>query len=280
VADPPDLAVNGRLGSVSIAGCTGRTRALRGSRLEAWNETPGPGKADSGEARHGGDGEQSHVQESGEMGKRGRRCSLRQRRGTVTTVSNRTCGKAGKRGKRGWRCSLRQRGAPGARARRRKARSGCTSGGRGRLGFARLGGGCGFCGTEGAGRWLYRAAEGPRCAGLGRRASGGRATAGLRRESELGSSLRTDPIGGSHLAAREKKGRREGASGWAGWAGGGGEAGWAGWAARWRKKRKAAGWVMREEKKREEEERERGPGQKRKRVKEMHPNAFEFKFKI
>jgi hypothetical protein len=50
---------------------------------------------------------------------------------------------------------------------------------------------------------------------------GRQATAGLECESKLGSSLRTGPIGGSRLAVRERKGRREG-SGLGRWAGKGG----------------------------------------------------------
>jgi hypothetical protein len=94
-----------------------------------------------------------------------------------------------------------------------------------RLGFARRGGGCGVDGTKGAGRRLYRAAKGPQCAGPGRRA-GGRAAAGLGRESEPGSSLRTGPTGRSCLAVREE-GKERGGVGWAVGPGKGGEAGWA-----------------------------------------------------
>jgi hypothetical protein len=63
--------------------------------------------------------------------------------------------------------------------------------------------------------------------GPGRRTGEGRAAALLRRESERGSSLTTSPTGGSRLAVRERKGRREGRR-VGHWAGDGGKAGWAG----------------------------------------------------
>jgi hypothetical protein len=78
------------------------------------------------------------------------------------SARNCVCGKAWKRGKRGRRCSLPQRGAPGALARRWKAaeqrrigRPRCGGGGLAQLGFARRG-----RRLEGAGRRLYRAADG------------------------------------------------------------------------------------------------------------------------
>jgi hypothetical protein len=82
-ADSPNLAVPavyGRPGSVSIAGCTGRTWVLRGSRLEARvGETEARRGAHGGGARPRIFGEESRVQEGGMRGKLGRRCSLPQR---------------------------------------------------------------------------------------------------------------------------------------------------------------------------------------------------------
>jgi hypothetical protein len=77
MADSPDLAENDRPGSVSHAGCTGRTRALRGTHLGA------------------------RVGETGDD--EGRTAAAR---GHGASARNRACGKAGKRGKRGQRCSL------------------------------------------------------------------------------------------------------------------------------------------------------------------------------
>jgi hypothetical protein len=65
------LAENGRLSSVSHAGCTGRMRALRGMYLGVR-----VGEAGAREGRTAG------------------------ARGTVVMASNRTCRKAGKKGKR------------------------------------------------------------------------------------------------------------------------------------------------------------------------------------
>jgi hypothetical protein len=114
-ADSPDLAKNGRPGSVSSAGCTRRTRTLRGMHLGA------------------------RVGETGaEEGCTAAAC------GHGALARNYASGKAGKRGKTGQQYSLRQRGAPGALARRRKAaerqrirRSRCGGCGLARLGFAR-----------------------------------------------------------------------------------------------------------------------------------------------
>jgi hypothetical protein len=71
-------------------------------------------------------------------------------------------------------------------------------------------------GTEGAGRRLYRAAEGASTCGprvpCGRRRH--HAVAGLRLESEPGAMSGKDPTGGSRLAVRER-GRERGAKmGW------------------------------------------------------------------
>jgi hypothetical protein len=52
-------------------------------------------------------------------------------------------------------------------------------------------------------------AERPQRAGPVRRAGGDSSTARLGRESKPSSSLRTCPIGGSHLSARERKERRD-----------------------------------------------------------------------
>jgi hypothetical protein len=72
-ADSPDLAENGLPGSVSSAGCMGRTRALWGTHLGARVGETGAGE-----------GRTAAVQ--------GRGASAR----------NRVCGKAGKGGKGGW----------------------------------------------------------------------------------------------------------------------------------------------------------------------------------
>jgi hypothetical protein len=96
--------------------------------------------------------------------------------------------------------------------------------------------------------------------GLGHRTAGEHATVGLERDFEPSSSLRMGPTGGSRQAAREKKGRREGASG-------GplgrekGERSRLGRAVE-RKKERLLRWALREEKERGEKERESGPGQK------------------
>jgi hypothetical protein len=50
--------------------CTGRTRALRETRLGVKTRRRGPGKADNGEARHGGVDEQSSRREGGEEGEK------------------------------------------------------------------------------------------------------------------------------------------------------------------------------------------------------------------
>jgi hypothetical protein len=83
-ADSPNLAINGRPGSVSRAECMGRTRALRGTHLGARVDGTGAGEGRTAAAR-------------------GRGASAR----------NCACGKAGKRGKKGQRCSLPQRGSSG-----------------------------------------------------------------------------------------------------------------------------------------------------------------------
>jgi hypothetical protein len=67
---------------------------------------------------------------------------------------------------------------------------------------------------KGTGRRLYRAVEGPRLEGLRRRAGGGRVAAGLGRESEPDSSLRTGPTGGSRLAVRRGRGGDGSGLGW------------------------------------------------------------------
>jgi hypothetical protein len=76
-ADSPDLAENSRPGSVSRIGCTGRTRALRGTHLGARVGETGAGE--------------------------GRTAAAHNR---VALGRNHACGKPGKRGKRGRRCSL------------------------------------------------------------------------------------------------------------------------------------------------------------------------------
>jgi hypothetical protein len=90
--DLADLAVNGRPGSVSSAGCTGRMRVLRRMHLGTWVGETGPGEGRTAAAR-------------------GRGASAR----------NRACRKVEERGKMGRRGSLPQRGAPTALARWWKA---------------------------------------------------------------------------------------------------------------------------------------------------------------
>jgi hypothetical protein len=70
-ADSSDFAENGRPGSVSCAGCTGRTQALRGMHLEARFGGTGPER----DARHRrvarSFNQELHMQEGGEKGKTG-----------------------------------------------------------------------------------------------------------------------------------------------------------------------------------------------------------------
>jgi hypothetical protein len=91
-ASSPDLAENGRPCTVLSAGCTGRTRALRGTHLRAR-----VGKAGAGEG------------------------CMAAAYGTAATVRNRAREKVGERGRRGRRGSSPQRGASGALARWREA---------------------------------------------------------------------------------------------------------------------------------------------------------------
>jgi hypothetical protein len=127
------------------------------------------------------------------------------------------------------------------------------------------------------GRRLYRAAEGPRRAGSGRRAGGGgaRAMAGLGLEFEPGLRSGTSPTGGSRLAAREKKGRRELGAGWAVGPGKGrsGAGCWARPHGREKKRKGQLGRSLRDKKGEREKERESEPGPKRKRGRKR--NAFQ-----
>jgi hypothetical protein len=133
---------------------------------------------------------------------------------TVATASNRACGKAGNKGKKGPAMLLTATWSFWGTC--ATAESGGAAGGRGAvekaaawLRFARRGsGGCGFCGTKGAGRRLYRAAKEARRAGPRHRAGGSRAAARLKRESKPGSSSRMGmtPTGGPRLSARERRG--------------------------------------------------------------------------
>jgi hypothetical protein len=247
----------------------GRMRVLRGTHLGAWVGKTGAG---------GG-------------------CTVAAR-GRGALARNRACRKAGKRGKWGQRCSLPQPGAPVALAQRQKAlerrRVGqlrCSGDRLARLGFARRGRRLRVEEIEGAGRQLYRAAEGASTWGLGaphgRRRR--RAAAGLGVEPESSSRSRTDPTGGAHLAVRERGrwerrvglGRRGGDA--AGPAGprGGKEKGRLGWDLREEgkkgKKRWWAGWAAGKRKERREEKKEMGRAKiEREGEKEKHPNAFEF----
>jgi hypothetical protein len=180
----------------------GRMRVLRGTHLGAWVGKTGAG---------GG-------------------CTVAAR-GRGALARNRACRKAGKRGKWGQRCSLPQPGAPVALAQRQKAlerrRVGqlrCSGDRLARLGFARRGRRLRVEEIEGAGRQLYRAAEGASTWGLGaphgRRRR--RAAAGLGVEPESSSRSRTDPTGGAHLAVRERgRWERRVGLGRRGWEGGG-----------------------------------------------------------
>jgi hypothetical protein len=208
----------------------------------------GPGKMDDGEARHGGNGEQAS-QWDGER-KRGSR--------PVRTLTPRQNSGGGSRQQRSSEVVT----ATAAEVRQRRRRRG--------LGIVRRGGGgCGCCRTEGAGRRLYWAAEGPRLAGPGRRASrgGARAVAGLGLKSEPGARSGMTPTGGARLAVRERKGRR-------GVPVGLGRRNWAGWAARGGEKKRPAGLGLAGGKGERGKERGSGPGQNRKRGRKR--NTFKY----
>jgi hypothetical protein len=210
------------------------------SRGSVWRDGGRRG-TQSGGARRGDSGEGSREREGGGEGENRPAMLL-----TTTRSSWRTCATAESGG---------AAARPAAEVRRRQACTARVCGVRRRLRVLRL----------------YRAADKPRRAGPGHRAGGGQAVVGLGCESEPGSSLRTGPIGGSRLSARERKDRREVPVGL-----GRRGLGWLGCAVE--RKKKAAGLGLWEEKERGEKEKESGPGQKRKRGRKR--NAFEFKFEI
>jgi hypothetical protein len=245
--DSPDLAVNGRPGSVSITGCMGRMRALQGTRLEAR-----VGETEAGEG-----------------------CTVAA--GSVATPArNHAHGKAGKRGEKGPVVLLTvTRSFWGTCV---MVESGGVAGGRGaaaRLGFAKQeAAAAGFTESRARGGGfigrLRASACGPRTP-----RGGGHVAAGLRCESELGSSLRAgmtprerEGRGESRTGGLLDRGRKNGA-GRAGRVGGreGKEKGRLGWAA-WRKKKRG-------------ERRWAGPrGEKEREKKKCIQMHFYFEFKI
>jgi hypothetical protein len=130
-----NLAENGCPGSVSCAGYTRRTWALRGTHLGVLVVETGAREGRTAVAWHGGDGEQSCMREGREKGEKGPAMLL-----TATRSFWGTCG---------------------------TAESGGAAGGRGAAakGLRGRGGSCRFCGTKATGWRLYRAVEGPRRAG-------------------------------------------------------------------------------------------------------------------
>jgi hypothetical protein len=178
----PENCVNAILATISTRVWPGRKTARRGTRLGAWNEAPGA-----------------------EEGGRWRGAARRQQRASFTAGRGEEEGKqAGEdphpKAELQWQLAATEGRRGGDRDGDRGAAAKMAAGARV---CETRGGGCGFCGTEGACGGFIGQPRGPWRAGL----SGGHAAAGLGSESEL--SLKMSPTGRPRLAARERKGRRE-----------------------------------------------------------------------